>query len=100
MANTDQEYITRICDICNRLINEKRINIVETKENDRFGYRLTISNVEWYLELDDDIKYNVEINLKNHYKPIIEEAMQDYINKVNDYNKNNDTNVAKRARTE
>lgn len=100
MVSHEEEYITRICNICNRLINENRINIVETKVNNNFGYKVTISNVEWYVELDDDTKYNVEINLRNHYKPIIEQAMKDYQIKVNNYNKNNDTNVAKRARTE
>ena len=37
-----------------------------------------IKPVEWYLELDDDTKYNVETNLQEFMKPIIEQLLREY----------------------
>lgn len=73
-----EDYKQLIANIINRLQRENCITIKEDKNNNQFIYRIMIKPVEWYLELDDDTKYNVETNLKEFMKPIIEQLLREY----------------------
>ena len=77
----DEEYKTYISSIINRLINEKRIcpEIKKSSNSNKIKIKILISHSEWYDELDDDTKYNVEYNLKKFYTPIIVEKIQEFI---------------------
>lgn len=63
---TEEQYIDYILHIVNRILNEKLYNIVEKKENGKIEFSIQLKYCEWYLELDDEIRYNVESNLQDH----------------------------------
>ena len=71
-----EQYKIHISKICNRIIKEKLIYIV----ND--GIHVVPS--EWFMELDDDLKFNVEYNLKVFYQPLILSALAEYKNQSNE----------------
>ena len=73
----DSEYKSYICEICNRVINQKLINIVKDINNENLVFKLQIITTEWYRELDDDVKFNVEHNLQNLFKPLIIKAIDE-----------------------
>lgn len=77
----DEEYKTYISSIINRLINEKRVypEIKKSSNSNKTKIKILISHSEWYDELDDDTKYNVEYNLKKIYTPIILEQIEEFI---------------------
>ena len=75
---TDHEYKQYISKICNRIIKEKLFNIVRNRDVAQIVFKIQINPVEWYMELDDDVKFNVEYNLGNLFKPLIIEAMNEY----------------------
>ncbi len=80
--NMDEEqYKIYISSIINRLFNEKRIypEIKKSSNSNKSKIKIVISHSEWYHELDDDTKYNVEYNLKKFYTPIIIEKIQEFI---------------------
>tara|TARA_Y100000389_G_scaffold160597_1_gene162798 strand:- start:297 stop:620 length:324 start_codon:yes stop_codon:yes gene_type:complete len=82
---TNEEYILHIVNICNRLIDEKLIKIVEKDENGKKMIKIVIIPCEWYLELNDDDKYCVEINLQKHYSSLINKVIEE----LNNENKKN-----------
>ena len=79
------EYKHYISNIMNRLIKEKRIEILENYENDQISYKIQILHTEWYLELDEDTQYNVQVNLANYFKPLIKESIEEA--KIDNFNK-------------
>tara|TARA_Y100000591_G_C21850228_1_gene711186 strand:- start:536 stop:811 length:276 start_codon:yes stop_codon:yes gene_type:complete len=73
-----EDYKQLIANIINRLQKENCIIIKENKTtSNQIIYRIMIKPVEWYLELDDDTKYNVETNLQKFMKPKIQEIIQE-----------------------
>lgn len=73
-----EDYKQLIANIINRLQRENCIIIKENKTtSNQIIYRIMIKPVEWYLELDDDTKYNVETNLQEFMKPKIQEIVQE-----------------------
>jgi hypothetical protein len=97
-SNSLDTYKLYISSIMNRLIKEKHILVEQSKVNNQMRFTIKISNVEWYLELDDDTKYNVEMNLQEHYKPLILQALEEYNNRNKNLNGILDTN-SKRQKT-
>jgi len=85
---TNEEYILHIVNICNRLIDEKLIKIVDKDENGKKIIKIVIIPCEWYLELNDDDKYCVEINLQKHYSSLINKVIEE-LNSENKKNKEN-----------
>lgn len=75
---TNSEYKNYVSDICNRIIKDKLINIVKDRDSKSVVFKIQINPVEWYIELDDDLKFNVEYNLQHLFKPLIIEAINDY----------------------
>tara|TARA_B100001093_G_scaffold144340_1_gene136976 strand:- start:3923 stop:4234 length:312 start_codon:yes stop_codon:yes gene_type:complete len=77
----DEQYKTYISSIINRLINEKRVypEIKKSSNSNKIKIKILINHSEWYDELDDDTKYNVEYNLKKFYTPNIVEKIQEFI---------------------
>tara|TARA_Y100000389_G_scaffold203619_1_gene252718 strand:+ start:3413 stop:3724 length:312 start_codon:yes stop_codon:yes gene_type:complete len=77
----EEQYKTYISSIINRLNNEKRIypEIKKSSNSNKTKIKILISQSEWYNELDDDTKYNVEYNLKKFYTLIILENIQEFI---------------------
>lgn len=78
---SDDEYKQYISEICNRVIREKLINIIKDRNSEQIVFKIQINPAEWYMEMDDDVKFNVEYNLQTLFKPLIIEA-------INEYNKN------------
>ena len=61
-----EEYKKYIHYILNRIIEEK-LSVVEEKYRDnKLMFSIKLKRVEWYLELEDDVKCDVEDNLKRH----------------------------------
>ena len=77
----EEQYKTYISSIINRLINEKRVypEIKKSSNSNKIKIKILISHSEWYDELDDDTKYNVEYNLRKFYTPIIAEKIPEFI---------------------
>ena len=75
---SDDEYKQYISEICNRIIREKLINIVKDRNSQQIVFKIQINPAEWYMEMDDDIKFNVEYNLQILFKPLIIEAINEY----------------------
>ena len=93
-----EEYKQQIADIMKRLIQEKHINVANTRNEDgKLCFKIQIIQPEWYTELNDDLKYNVEVNLQEHFKPIIQETI---INAMNHKNDEQEKHASKKIRTE
>ncbi len=75
---SDNEYILYIQSCVNRLISEHHLSIVGLEEKHPDCIRIECNYPEWYLELDDDIKYNVETNLQRHCKRFIKRIIKSY----------------------
>ena len=75
---SDNEYKKYISEICNRIIKEKLISIVKDRNSQQIVFKIQINPAEWYMEMDDDIKFNVEYNLQILFKPLIIEAINEY----------------------
>ena len=75
---SDDEYKQYISEICNRIIKEKLINIVKDRNSQQIVFKIQINPAEWYMEMDDDVKFNVEYNLQILFKPLIIEALKEY----------------------
>jgi hypothetical protein len=65
-----------ICDIINRMIREKCLYTTVTRDQDnKIVIKLNFFEPEWFIELDDITKHNVEINIRDVYgKHLIEET--------------------------
>ena len=61
-----EEYKKYIHYILNRVIEEKLFVIEEKRINNKLMFSIKLKRVEWYLELEDDVKCDVEENLKRH----------------------------------
>lgn len=81
----DEQYKTYISSIINRLNNEKLVYLDFNKNanSKNLIINVKIQLCEWYHELDDDIKYNVEYNLQQLYTPAIMEILEELKNKKN-----------------
>jgi hypothetical protein len=96
---TEEQYKEYIASIMERLIKEKQIMVVQSKREDgQIVFKIVVTPVEWFTELDDDTKYNVTINLQEHFKPIIIDALKEY--RFETLEENTDAPETKRARTE
>lgn len=73
-----QDYKQLIANIINRLQEENCLTIKEEKNSNQIIYKIMIKPVEWYMELDDDTKYNVQTNLQEFIKPVIKQLLQEY----------------------
>ncbi len=96
----EEEYKTYISSIINRLIKEK---LVYSKLNKDINSNKTIVKIifnkpEWYYELDDDTKYNVEYNLKQYYSLNINNHIQDLNDKLQENNVDTFKHVSKRLK--
>ena len=60
------EYKKYIHYILNRVIEEKLFVIEEKHKDNKLVFSIKLKRVEWYLELEDDVKCDVEDNLKRH----------------------------------
>ena len=58
-----ENYKQLVADYCNRIINEKLMTIEECFNNAKPELKIYIKPVEWFMELDDDLRYNIEHNL-------------------------------------
>lgn len=63
---SDKEYKKYIHYILNRIIEEKLFIIEEKYKDNKVVFSIKLKRAEWYLELEDDVKYDVEENLKTH----------------------------------
>jgi len=61
-----EEYKNYIHYILNRIIKEKLFVIEEKYKDNKLVFSIKLKRVEWYLELEDDVKCDVEENLKRH----------------------------------
>jgi len=61
-----EEYKSYIHYIVNRVIDENLFIIEEKRINNKLTFSIKLKRAEWYLELEDDVKCDVEENLKIH----------------------------------
>lgn len=80
-----EEYKQLVADYCNRIINEKLMTIEECVVNAKPELKIYIKPVEWFMELDDDLRYTIEHNL---FTPNIISILM----KTKKYKKNNKNN--------
>ena len=62
----DLQYREYIVYIVNRIIHEDQFIIEGNRHNGRVVFAIKIKQCEWYRELDDYVKSDVEVNLKRH----------------------------------
>ena len=79
----DEEYKSYITSIIKRLIHEKCVypKIIKCSNSNKIKIKILINMHEWYHELDDDTKYNVEYNLQNYIAPTIIQTIKESMNK-------------------
>tara|TARA_B100000902_G_C27300565_1_gene912537 strand:+ start:491 stop:802 length:312 start_codon:yes stop_codon:yes gene_type:complete len=65
------EYNNIVYKYYNRIIKEKHVSIEEVNLDDKTMYSIKFYQPEWFTELDDDLKYNIIISIKNHYSQLI-----------------------------
>ena len=89
-----EEYKKYIHYILNRVIEEKLFVIEEKRINNKLMFSIKLKRVEWYLELEDDVKCDVEDNLKRHIIRQIQSAeeFEGLNTRFIDNNNNNDNN--------
>ena len=63
---TFEEYKKYIHYILNRVIEEKLFVVEKKRINNKLMFSIKLKRAEWYLELEDDVKCDVEENLKRH----------------------------------
>ena len=85
------EYKTYITNIINRLIKENLLEININKTDSNMTIKVNIKNSEWYLDYDEDTRYNVETHIRILYTPKIIEALKDTVE--------DETHVNKKAKT-
>ena len=79
----DNNYIEEIKKNMDRLISEKSMQIVESKnENGNPIFKIQFHPPEWFLELDSDMQYNIQYNLSSYYKEQVKNII-DEMNKEN-----------------
>lgn len=71
-----EEYKSYIHYILNRIITEKLFVIEEKYKNNKLVFSIKLKRIEWYLELEDDVKCDVEENLKRHLIRQIQSAKE------------------------
>ena len=98
----EEEYKIHITSIINRLIKGKLIypEIKKNNNSNKMEINILISPTEWYHELDDDTKYNVEYNLRKIYTPLVIETMQEDINPLQEEKVENLKHVSKRLKVD
>lgn len=85
-----EEYKKYIHYILNRVIEEKLFVIEEKHKDNKLVFSIKLKRVEWYLELEDDVKCDVEDNLKRHLIRQIQTMKE--LEGVNHHTTNNITN--------
>lgn len=104
----NNDYIRQILYYGNRLISEKRMTISDKIVCEKKMYSITFSQPEWFIELDDDLKYNIITNLQSHYNNLLKNYLYDFDDyqdddyQDDDYqdNSNVDSNSKKRKLSE
>ena len=93
------EYKSYIHYIVNRVIKDNLFIIEKKRINNKLIILIKMKRVEWYLELEDDVKCDVEENLKRHIIRQIQSAGEFeglnttiFDNNDNDTSNNNGTN--------
>ena len=89
---TFEEYKKYIHYILNRVIEEKLFVIEEKHKDNKLVFSIKLKRVEWYLELEDDVKCDVEDNLKRHLITQIKsmEELEGVNHHIVQYNTTND----------
>ena len=80
---TDQEYKEYIMNNACKLIRDNCISIKQEFVDNKLCLRIVNTNPEWYIVLDNTVKYDIENILYNHFKPLILEALHNS-NLIND----------------
>ena len=70
-------YHVKIVGYCNRIIQEKRLGVYETINGSNIMYSIRFCQPEWFLELDDDLQYNIMVNLQSYYKGVLSKYLGD-----------------------
>ena len=81
----ESTYIREIKKNMDRLILENAMQIVESaNDSGNRIFKIQFHPPEWYTELDNDMQYNVQNNLANHYKEQVKIMIDDF-NKEKDF---------------
>ena len=86
--NNNNTYHVKIVGYCNRIIQEKRLGVYETNNGSNIMFSIRFCQPEWFLELDDDLQYNIMVNLQSYYKGVLSKYLgDDYQDVVNNSKK-------------
>jgi hypothetical protein len=81
--DNNNNYIEEIKKNMDKLISEKSMKIVESKnDNGNPIFKIQFHPPEWFLELDSDMQHNVQSNLSSHYKEEVKNIIAE-MNKEN-----------------
>ena len=87
-----------ISNIIDRLINEKYLytSFLKNEEN-KPSIKLMMIQPEWFIELDDEIKYQVNCDIKKVYSKILIEKAENNLSTIDN---SDETHRKKRAKLE
>tara|TARA_Y100000816_G_C25991203_1_gene517766 strand:+ start:124 stop:432 length:309 start_codon:yes stop_codon:yes gene_type:complete len=89
-----------VSNIINRLISEKYLfTSISKTEEDKTCIKLNMISPEWFIELDDEIKYQVDHNIKNVYSKLMLEEAKNMFSSFDDDN-DDETHRKKRVKLE
>lgn len=76
LINTD--YTSLIESYANRIILEKKITISDKFVSGKKMYCIYFLQPEWFVELNDDLKYNIITYLQSHYNNILKNTENNF----------------------
>lgn len=74
----NSDYTSLIESYANRIILEKKITISNKFVSGKKMYCIYFLQPEWFVELDDDLKYNIITYLQSHYNNILKNIENDF----------------------
>ena len=80
MSNSliNSDYTSLIQSYANRIIFEKKITISDKFVSGKKMYCIYFLQPEWFVELDDDLKYNIITYLQSHYNNILKNTENNF----------------------
>lgn len=99
-------YLELIKYYSTKLVSENRISIHDKFVSNKIMHSIQFLQPEWFLDLDDDLRYNIIVYLQSHYINLLKNNIphySDYIynnNNYNNHNNHNNHNYKKRTYSE
>jgi hypothetical protein len=82
-------YLELINYYSSKLVSENRLSICDRIISNKIMYSIQFLQPEWFLDLDDDLRYNIIVYLQSNYINILKNNIPDYSDYIyNDKNHN------------